>query len=578
MALKAKSMGAIKELVRAYIENCITESSKDLIANKLASDQLYNSISESINEWLDLHKAEYINEDTEDPQSVLTPEFLETTFNSVYNKVMSVMEADDSDSDCNDDECNEDDDEDDDSDSEEDDDDDEDDDDEDDSDSEEDDDDDDSDSEEDDDDDEDDDSKKKEVKEDQRILNSIVESILNENDDSDSKDEDDSDSKDEDDDSDSEDEDEDEEGDDDLDEALTKHKISKTDSIIAKRKRATDPKYKLSRRRTLKKAEARGGRVVNKKLSKALKKSHRMGFGKRWESEQLDTYLDRIDDVLKEATYDKEDLVKRLINQVKTHKQAIQESLNEAMQNTTAFGTLNEAESASLLESFTELLSENIDRAVSSITDSLLTEMENYKDDVIVPTYSQHINDYIERELVPAVNEDVNRYLDYVINERIDEIMESGKILKSRKTTQLEAFTENLLDLIEHDLKFIPEQEDGYIDLENKYNLTSKALHEARVQRIKAEQKAQSLRNELWAEQNMPSSLSEAAKEKVRENLKLLEAEDTEEYISEAKKIFNDSLHNPNQYNVTESENKKKKAINESIVERTLQFMQKKSV
>jgi hypothetical protein len=562
MALKAKSMGAIKELVRAYIENCITESSKDLIANKLASDQLYNSISESINEWLDLHKAEYINEDTEDPQSVLTPEFLETTFNSVYNEVMSVMEADDSDSDCNDDECNEDDDEDDDSDSEEDDDDD---------------DEDDSDSEDDDDDDEDDDSKTKEVKEDQRILNSIVESILNENDDSDSKDEDDEDDDDldEDDDSDSE----DEEDDDDLDEALTKHKISKTDSIIAKRKRATDPKYKLSRRRTLKKAEARGGRVVNKKLSKALKKSHKMGFGKRWESEQLDTYLDRIDDVLKEATYDKEDLVKRLINQVKTHKQAIQESLNEAMQNTTAFGTLNEAESASLLESFTELLSENIDRAVSSITDSLLTEMENYKDDVIVPTYSQHINDYIEKELVPAVNEDVNRYLDYVINERIDEIMESGKILKSRKTTQLEAFTENLLDLIEHDLKFIPEQEDGYIDLENKYNLTSKALHEARVQRIKAEQKAQSLENELWAEQNMPSSLSEAAKEKVRENLKLLEAEDTEEYITEAKKIFNDSLHNPNQYiNIAESENKKKKTINESIVERTLQFMQKKSV
>ena len=533
MALKAKSMGAIKELVRAYIENCITESSKDLIANELASDQLYNSISESINEWLDLHKAEYINEDTEDPQSVLTPEFLETTFNSVYNEVMSVIEADDSDSDCNDDECNEDDEEDD-SDSE---------DDEDDSDSEDD----------------------KEVKEDQRILDSIVESMLNEND--------------EDDDSDSEEDDEDDEDDDDLDEALTKHKISKTDSIIAKRKRATDPKYKLSRRRTLKKAEARGGRVVNKKLSKALKKSHKMGFGKRWESEQLDTYLNRIDDVLKEATYDKEDLVKRLINQVKTHKQAIQESLNEAMQNTTAFGTLNEAESASLLESFTELLSENIDRAVSSITDSLLTEMENYKDDVIVPTYSQHINDYIERELVPAVNEDVNRYLDYVINERIDEIMESGKILKSRKTTQLEAFTENLLDLIEHDLKFIPEQEDGYIDLENKYNLTSKALHEARVQRIKAEQKVQSLKNELWAEQNMPSSLSEAAKEKVRENLKLLEAEDTEEYITEAKKIFNDSLHNPNQYiNIAESENKKKKTINESIVERTLQFMQKKSV
>ena len=543
MALKAKSMGAIKELVRAYIENCITESSKDLIANELASDQLYNSISESINEWLDLHKAEYINEDTEDPQSVLTPEFLETTFNSVYNEVMSVIEADDSDSDCNDDECNEDDEEDD-SDSE---------DDEDDSDSKDD----------------------KEVKEDQRILDSIVESMLNENDEDDDSD---SEEDDEDDDSDSEEDDEDDEDDDDLDEALTKHKISKTDSIIAKRKRATDPKYKLSRRRTLKKAEARGGRVVNKKLSKALKKSHKMGFGKRWESEQLDTYLNRIDDVLKEATYDKEDLVKRLINQVKTHKQAIQESLNEAMQNTTAFGTLNEAESASLLESFTELLSENIDRAVSSITDSLLTEMENYKDDVIVPTYSQHINDYIERELVPAVNEDVNRYLDYVINERIDEIMESGKILKSRKTTQLEAFTENLLDLIEHDLKFIPEQEDGYIDLENKYNLTSKALHEARVQRIKAEQKAQSLRNELWAEQNMPSSLSEAAKEKVRENLKLLEAEDTEEYITEAKKIFNDSLHNPNQYNITESENKKKKTINESIVERTLQFMQKKSV
>ena len=55
-------------------------------------------------------------------------------------------------------------------------------------------------------------------------------------------------------------------GDDDVDEAalLTKHKITKIQSVLDARKRATDPAWKMSRRRTLMKQAARGGRVVNK--------------------------------------------------------------------------------------------------------------------------------------------------------------------------------------------------------------------------------------------------------------------------------------------------------------------------
>ena len=76
--------------------------------------------------------------------------------------------------------------------------------------------------------------------------------------------------------------DDDKEDDDDVDEAtMVKHKISKIQSVLDKRKRETDPKFKMSRRRTLMKAAARGGRVINKKLSKSLKKSFRQGFGKR---------------------------------------------------------------------------------------------------------------------------------------------------------------------------------------------------------------------------------------------------------------------------------------------------------
>lgn len=376
-----------------------------------------------------------------------------------------------------------------------------------------------------------------------------------------------------------EDEEDDEDDDDleDLDEIATKHKITKTQSIIDKRKRATDPKYKLSRRKTERKRAARGGRVVDRKLSKSLKKSFKKGFGKRWESE-FDSKFNELDTIMEDGI-NTEELAGILTEQVDIHKEAIQESISEAVKEIPTFGSLNEEESKTLVENFSKLISENIDQAINSITESLLEKVEQYKEDVITPYYNQHINEYIETELLPAVNENVNDYLDFIINSRIEEIMESGMILKSRDSLQLENFRDKLLGLIEDDLQIMPEQEDAYISLENKCKQLSKTLHEDKVEQISSKRQINILENQLWLEKNMPYTLSEATREKVRTQMKNSFKLSFNEFETAAKQLFKECNRNPELKESTlDSEQSKKKQITDSIVERTLQFMNKRSV
>lgn len=416
------------------------------------------------------------------------------------------------------------------------------------------------------------------------------ESCKKESDDDDEDDEDKDDDKDDTKDKDDED-DEDDDDKDDVDEAtLSKHHITKIQSVLDKRKRETDPKYKMSRRRTLMKIAARGGRVINKKLSKSVKKAYRQGFGKRWE-DTMDVMEDKMKETCnKESDTEKDDVegndvkpkdskvkaTKKIKECVKVQKEAMEESVKEALKEIPAFGTLNESESASMTEAFTNLLSEHINKATDSITEAVLEEMDSFEKEHVIPELTQRANDYIVEEVIPSLEKDVNDYLDYVVNEKVAEIMESGKVYKSRDSMQLESFRDKLFDLIESELQIVPEQEDALIAMESKCDSLEKSLQEARIEKIKARNRSIQLENELWIEKNMPINISEATSEKIRDLLEAIESDTHEAFVAKASKVIEETTTVKTPINETKEESKKQEKVEEQddIVSRTLKFMQ----
>lgn len=409
------------------------------------------------------------------------------------------------------------------------------------------------------------------------------------------KDDDDKDDKDDKDDADDDKDDKDDDKDDDkepTDEAaLTKHHITKIQSVIDARKRATDPQYKLSRKHTLMKQAARGGRIIDRKLSKALKKSYRAGFGKRWEGCDRATLRDGIKKAFDNEGCDndglegpnvnpKEKTVKKIKEIAKIRKEAVAESVKEMLSEIPSFETLEEAETEKLTESFSNLLLDKINSSVDNVTDDILEELDNFINEEVIPDYTQKTESYIMDEVFPAMQADVSDYLDYVIEAKLDEIMESGKIYKSAKSIQLEDFTEKLLDLIKEDLQIYPEQEDAVISLEKKVSVLEQSLYDAKVQKVKAVHSMKDLQDELWMEKNIPNGLSEAAKETLQKSLNELSTHtDTHELFEEQAKDIVDTYiksHGRIVENVQPQPKQKPEKPETDIVQRTLVFMTKR--
>lgn len=412
------------------------------------------------------------------------------------------------------------------------------------------------------------------------------------------KDDDDKDDKDDKDDADDDKDDKDDKDDDKDDDkeptdeaALTKHHITKIQSVIDARKRATDPQYKLSRKHTLMKQAARGGRIIDRKLSKALKKSYRAGFGKRWEGCDRATLRDGIKKAFDNEGCDndglegpnvnpKEKTVKKIKEIAKIRKEAVAESVKEMLSEIPSFETLEEAETEKLTESFSNLLLDKINSSVDNVTDDILEELDNFINEEVIPDYTQKTESYIMDEVFPAMQADVSDYLDYVIEAKLDEIMESGKIYKSAKSIQLEDFTEKLLDLIKEDLQIYPEQEDAVISLEKKVSVLEQSLYDAKVQKVKAVHSMKDLQDELWMEKNIPNGLSEAAKETLQKSLNELSTHtDTHELFEEQAKDIVDTYiksHGRIVENVQPQPKQKPEKPETDIVQRTLVFMTKR--
>ena len=409
------------------------------------------------------------------------------------------------------------------------------------------------------------------------------------------KDDDDKDDKDDKDDADDDKDDKDDKDDDKDDDkeptdeaALTKHHITKIQSVIDARKRATDPQYKLSRKHTLMKQAARGGRIIDRKLSKALKKSYRAGFGKRWEGCDRATLRDGIKKAFDNEGCDndglegpnvnpKEKTVKKIKEIAKIRKEAVAESVKEMLSEIPSFETLEEAETEKLTESFSNLLLDKINSSVDNVTDDILEELDNFINEEVIPDYTQKTESYIMDEVFPAMQADVSDYLDYVIEAKLDEIMESGKIYKSAKSIQLEDFTEKLLDLIKEDLQIYPEQEDAVISLEKKVSVLEQSLYDAKVQKVKAVHSMKDLQDELWMEKNIPNGLSEAAKETLQKSLNELSTHtDTHELFEEQAKDIVDTYIKSHGRIVENVQPQPKQKPETDIVQRTLVFMTKR--
>lgn len=408
------------------------------------------------------------------------------------------------------------------------------------------------------------------------------------------KDDDDMDDKDDDKDDADDDKDDDKEPTDEA--ALTKHHITKIQSVIDARKRATDPQYKLSRKHTLMKQAARGGRIIDRKLSKALKKSYRAGFGKRWEGCDRATLRDGIKKTFDNEGCDnegcdndglegpnvnpKEKVAKKVKEIAKIRKEAVAESVKEMLSEIPSFETLEEAETEKLTESFSNLLLDKINSSVDNVTDDILEELDNFINEEVIPDYTKKTESYIMDEVFPAMQADVSDYLDYVIEAKLDEIMESGKIYKSAKSIQLEDFTEKLLDLIKEDLQIYPEQEDAVISLEKKVSMLEQSLYDAKVQKVKAVHSMKDLQDELWMEKNIPNGLSEAAKETLQKSLNELSIHtDTHELFEEQAKDIVDTYiktHGRIVENVQPQPKQKPESPETDIVQRTLVFMTKR--
>ena len=163
------------------------------------------------------------------------------------------------------------------------------------------------------------------------------------------------------------------------------------------------------------------------------------------------------------------------------------------------------------------------------------------------------------------------------MNEKLDEIMESGRIYKSRDSIQLESFRDKLLNLIEENLYIVPEQEDALIAMEKRCESLTESLKTANVEKIKARNKAVQLENELWIEKNIPDDLSDAGEEKLRLQLEDIEYTTHDEFVKKANRIINESESNSNsKINEQHETVPSKKDETDDIVTRTLNFMKHK--
>lgn len=304
-----------------------------------------------------------------------------------------------------------------------------------------------------------------------------------------------------------------------------KHKISKMQSIIDARKRRTDPNVIRSRKRTLMKRAARGDRVVNKKLSRSLKKTFSKGFGKRWEDDEEPKDIDtkKVNDSDEEdetITPNKEEmkaeLAKKLAKKAEACKESISDSIEYALNESELFGSLNEDESASLREFVKKHLLESADKQVEFISKHLLEATDEYVEQELIPSMNEHVEEYINEEVIPEIKKDVDEYISYVAEDVSESLHKQNLIVKSKSSVQLESFRDKLLTLISEELNIIPEQEDIVHKLESKLTEANEMIQSERIKKIEYRNQIEESEKAIYLLKRFSEfNISEATRERI---------------------------------------------------------------
>ena len=227
----------------------------------------------------------------------------------------------------------------------------------------------------------------------------------------------------------------------------------------------------------------------------------------------------------------------------KTRREAIEESLDAQFSATPLFESLNGAESNELKGIVFNAVTSILDQSYEKIAEDVTQNYEFYMSEEVMPEMCKLFEEYTQ-EIVKNLNENVEEYLDYVSESILEELEGKNLIVKSQKSEVLEAFSEDLLELIKDKLNIIPEQEDILFKNQETIKKLSEDIQEAKIETIRMRDKLEEAKRENYILKNIPSSLSDLQKENLQNyaNDVLSEAEDFSEFKSFFDKAVNEAV------------------------------------
>ena len=248
--------------------------------------------------------------------------------------------------------------------------------------------------------------------------------------------------------------------------------------------------------------------------------------------------------------------------------EAIQESLDAQFAASPIFESLNEGESTEIKSIVFNAVSSLLDQSYEKIAEDVTSDYETYMNEEVMPEMINIFEEYTH-EIVSNLNENVEEYIEYIAEELKNELFEKNLVVKSVRSSELEAFSESLIDLIQEKLHIIPEQEDILFKNRETIEELSNAVQEAKVENIKMKNRLEEAKREMYVLKNMPSNISELQKENLQNYVKdvLDEAESFEEFKSHFDKAVNEAVKKNEVESAPIVENKKEESSLGSLFE-----------
>lgn len=236
------------------------------------------------------------------------------------------------------------------------------------------------------------------------------------------------------------------------------------------------------------------------------------------------------------------ELSKKMKKVAALRNESLMESFDDFMLVNGRFGSLNEEESQSLLKGLKESLQEFLTNQEETNVRFLKEEVEGIVNEDVVPVVIGEMNMYLEEKVIPSFLEAINAYMTYVAESVSDELLEKKLVVKSSKTAQLEEFTEELFDLIKDKLKILPEQEDALDSYKDTIKGLQEKVSEERIEKLKLREEAIEAKKQLFINENLPKSLSEATREALSEEIMDIDVSTFEGFKKKAQKIIEEHL------------------------------------